>query len=74
MTVVDMDTATERELRKLKQRIQELEHTLASVAYLHENLTPFDPATHPWCVSARATREALLQGGRLTPPHHGAST
>ena len=60
MTVVDMDTATERELRKLKQENAELRRTIDAVGYMLRETQAFDPAEHPWCVQARATREALL--------------
>lgn len=69
------ESALERTVRKLKQENADLKRTLAAVEYMLRETTPFDPATHPWCVSARATREALLeQRGRLTPTHHGRST
>lgn len=61
MTVLDLNENAARENRRLRQRVAELEQTLAAVEYMHRETEAFDPATHPWCVSARATREALLE-------------
>lgn len=54
------ETALARENRKLRQELAELRRTIDAVAYMRTETPAFDPATHPWCVQARATREALL--------------
>lgn len=64
MSVVDLTETEAREVRRLRQRCADLEQTLAAVEYMRRETEAFDPATHPWCVSARETREALLASCR----------
>ncbi len=61
VSVVELsDTAQAREVRRLRQENAELRRTIDAVGYMLRETQAFDPAEHPWCVQARATREALL--------------